>query len=465
MTCVSSTSTGHASARTPRRLSLLGLVAALSTAFGIFLCLAIAGILVANARGAIREEAASAFASAQSAAENLLALNLSGPRALESALRLSRGIDALRHVSAHITAVPSATGQPQPGIIEANTPPLAPQWFARLLRPQIETGLFPISNDPGVGAHIRISSDPSDEIAEIWQDFRAIIPLLAVAGLAMIGFTLTINNLILRRLRRIQDTIGAIRQGDVARRAPGDNLVEFAVLADGVNDLAEHLQAERSDNDLLHNRLLSLSESERAIIASDLHDEMGPQLFALNAALAQAQVALDDVEGKGRGQLEDALAASVRHAQSVCDSARTAICDLRPMLIGHGSLTDLLQDLVADFADIAPRATIRLDGACDMRSDELVELSIYRFVRESVLNAIRHGNADRIDITLHCDNAAPGLVKTRITDNGRGFAGKVPVESYGLIGIKDRARALGAEYLPPYRDGEITITELNVPLP
>ncbi|MFD2843031.1 histidine kinase [Paracoccus cavernae] len=56
-----------------------------------------------------------------------------------------------------------------------------------------------------------------------------------------------------------------------------------------MNALASHLDEGRAENRRLQERMMTLAETERARIASDLHDDMGPQLFALRAAVGQAQ--------------------------------------------------------------------------------------------------------------------------------------------------------------------------------
>lgn len=449
-----------------RPLSLHRLVTVVSLGAGLLLCLAVAAILVLNARGAIEEETASAFRTAQATVAVRMPPSFASKDTMGRATRLSQEIDALRHVSSIIVdrqgepLLPNAEGVEAPARDDK-----APAWFTRLMRPEITTAHFPISHYPNVLGHLVVSTDPSDEITEVWGDFRIIMPLLALTTMAMTAMTMALSTLILRRLQAIQHALGAIRRGDLARRAPGGRLTEFAALAEGVNDLAAHLGAERAENDLLHGRLLALSEAERARIASDLHDEMGPQLFALNAALTQARAAVRQIEGEPeQGQLDEALRAAALHAEAVRKSARAAIDDLRPMLQGHGALAEMLAELPAEFAESAPGVAITVDADPGAAAGELAELSVYRFARESLLNAIRHGAARRITIRLRGDDPAhPGQIVARITDDGHGPSGRIPARSHGLIGIRDRARALGATFLPPQREGNLTVTELRMP--
>ena len=379
-------------------------------------------------------------------------------------MRLSEEIDALRHVSSQLLDAAGVPLPAQPSNDHNEADAEAPTWFTTLLRPQTRSDLFLMGSDQQDPISLQISTDPSNEIAEVWEDFKVIMPLLVLTGFTMVGLTIVFNALVMGRLQRVQKAISAIRQGDTTRRAPDDWLLEFASLAEGVNELTAHLHAEQAETKLLQTRLLTVSEAERAKIASDLHDEIGPQIFAMNAALAQAQTAAENLVGESRKQLDEALQATTTHAEAVSDSARTAINDLRPMLAGQGSLLELLEELVADFAEIAPEAEIVLKCDCEVSGPgELAELSIYRFARESVLNALRHGKADRIEISMFCPDAAPRHIVTRIVDNGRGPTEAVKPNSYGVVGIWDRARALGAAYQPPHRVRDTTVTELRMP--
>lgn len=444
----------------PQRLwSLHRIVTLVPLSAGIVLGATIATIIVLNARIAIEEETASAFRTARATVAVRMPPSFARADTMGEAMQLAHEIDALRHVSAHVV---DNKGTP---LLNPSTPVSmddeeAPSWFTWLMRPEVKADYFIISHYPNVLGNLVVETDPADEIAEVWEDFRIIMPLLALTCIALIGMSIGFSNLILRRLHHVQAALGAMRQGDLDRRAPPDHLAEFASLANDVNALAVHLKAQRAENEHLQTRLLTLSETERAKIASDLHDDMGPQLFALNAALSQALAAARDVSGAGSAQLDDALRAISNHANAVRDSARSAINDLRPMLMGYGSLQELLEELVAEFAEITPEVAIDLNCKNQAVTDELTETAIYRFVRESLLNAVRHGKAQRVRIDMRL---AEDQIVTQVRDDGRGPSGRLPARGHGLTGIRDRAHALGATFEPPRRVGAETVTELRMP--
>lgn len=454
-----------------RRLPMRRLALALACLVSLALCIGVAAVLILNAGGAVREETGSAFRIARDTVQQRMPPSFGGRDTMAEAIRLTEEIDGLRHVSAQILDV---NGQPLQwrGHGRQRSEPAAPRWFSALITPEPMQELVPITHYPNVLGMLRVASDPTDEIAEVWEDFSIILPVLFLTGLAMVLLTLGLISVISRRLRLVQEAMGRMQQGQLSVRAPGGRLTELAALAEGVNALASHLQAERAENDLLQTRLIGSSEAERSRIALDLHDEMGPELFALRAAVSHAQSIAAEVEAPLGPALGDTLDAIARHAGAVQKSARTAINDLRPMLLGEATLSELLAELVAGFRDVSPqtRVVLDIDPEAEIASPgELAELSLYRFVRESVLNAMRHGRAGLIRVSLDTAPGPPAEIVLRVTDNG---AGPKPAPDqdrvtprFGQIGIQDRARALGATYLPPWRENRLTHTELRMPLP
>ena len=443
--------------RNERVYSLGQIALAASSLVSLLLCTVVGIVLIINARMAVEEEVRSAFELAHATISSRMSVSYGGSTTMSAAIRIAEEIDAQRHVAAEVV---DARGNRLTGPTESATAETAPGWFVALMsRPEYEAS-FAITNYPNILGTIRLIADPSDEIAEVWEDFRVILPAVALTGIAIILLGIVLTRIMLRSFGLVQAAMGEMQAGRLDVRAPGSRLAEVSALAAGVNALARHLEIQRDENKLLHARLLTLSEAERARIASDLHDEMGPELFALNAATGQAKLAARRVAGDGAEQLCDALEAIHRHAEAVQKRARTAISDLRPMLVGEAPLAELLEELVAGFKEMAPTVTFCFRADSAIATNEMAELSIYRFVRESILNSLRHGEADHVDVRIWREGTT---IVTRIADTGRGPSAGNCSPRLGQIGMQDRASALGAIYLPPWREQGRTITELRMP--
>ncbi|WP_199259788.1 sensor histidine kinase [Paracoccus binzhouensis] len=417
----------------------------------------VASVLVLNARESVRHETQAAFRLANAFATLRLPTSFARRDMMAEAASIAADIESQRHVAAELR---DATGRPVPLRLPPQPPPdAAPRWFAALIRPEPLSDLIPIAQYPNVLGVLEIRADPRDEIAEAWADFRRILAMLAVTALAAIGVTMAITGLVLRRLGLLGAALARMRAGDLDHPAPQTGLSELAALSDGVNALAAHLARERAENRRLQGRMMTLAEAERARIASDLHDGIGPQIFALQAAVGQAEDRARDLPDPA---LSAALAAVSRHAGAIRQSARAAIDDLRLTPAGDAGLAEMLQELLIEFSDIAPQVEIMLDAAPDLpEPDEAGQIALYRFVRESVLNALRHAGPDSIRVGLALRG---GALVASVSDDGSGPA---PASRRGLgqSGMRDRASALGGRYLPPHREGALTLTEFHLPCP
>ncbi|MGP1255399.1 MAG: HAMP domain-containing protein [Kiloniellales bacterium] len=463
--------TAGATANTSHHLSLRVLATLVVVGINLLLCGVVSSILVLNARLATNAEITGAFRLAQTyidARKDLLS-NRADP--MNEASKLVKDIDQLNHVAAVLLRRDESGGVHLPRSDHPRaTPSEAPEWFVRLIEVDRLSVDFPILEDGSALGTIRLTSDARDEIDEVWVDFRKVLPAILLAGAISLTMSLLLLFGILRRIAACSEALRRIRQGDLNARVPPQESPEFAALASGINDLAAHLGAEHDENRRLLSRLVTLSESERRRIASDLHDGMGPCFFALNAALHEARNLSAQLPDRVtlKQDLEAALSALARHATSLQVESRSVMSDLRPMLTKDTTLADALADLSVNFVDIAPAARVFLivGKDCPDSFGELVDLSIYRFAQESVLNAIKHGAANRVTIKLTCSPAdgCRGL-KVSVTDNGSGPHYPDASPSYGQIGIADRTTALGGTYKRPFRTQHGLVTEIWIPCP
>ena len=96
---------------------------------------------------------------------------------------------------------------------------------------------------------------------------------------------------------------------------------------------------------------------------------------------------------------------------------------------------------------------------------ETVEDNLLRIAQEAMTNVIKHSQATAVEVEL---DYGPQNIILRVKDNGKGFdpahtAG--PGEGhFGLLGISERAKRLGAELSVQSRPGEGTLVAVQVNL-
>lgn len=178
----------------------------------------------------------------------------------------------------------------------------------------------------------------------------------------------------------------------------------------------------------LSSRVLWMLESERRLIAQELHDGIGQ-------VLAGAILAADAIVSERTDPLEG--------AERLTSMLRDAVKDVRR--ISHGLRPTVLDELgpVAAIRDIAEQLSGERPSWISFSSDgtpyrlpEPVETVIFRVAQEGLTNAVRHSGASRIEARMEFD---PTCVHLRLDDNGIGMPSDPPDEGLGLAGMRERA--------------------------
>ncbi|MBU6493711.1 MAG: PAS domain S-box protein [Burkholderiales bacterium] len=213
-----------------------------------------------------------------------------------------------------------------------------------------------------------------------------------------------------------------------------------------LRDITDRQQAEQalqdSRNELarLSARIQSIREEEKMHIARELHDDLGQRLTALKMDLSMLDVMLPP-DAK---TLRERTAAMHELIAATVSEVRRIAADLRPVMLDDLGLTPALEWLANDFSKrYGIQTELRVhDDPADL--DENTATALFRIVQEALTNVARHAKASLVTITVSCDAQA---WRVRVQDNGRG-AGADQLskpKSFGLIGIRERARMLGGE--------------------
>lgn len=373
----------------------------------------------------------------------------------DAALNLarSRPADITGHVR-HVTRlfIPDGTIIPPAGTRH----PGVPDWFVALVWDGAPDIML-----PAPGGHWLLRADPVDEVAEVWSDTVA----LAWTALATLALLLAALYLLVGRalapLHGFAQALDRLAQGRAAETPTGDGIPELAAIGQRIARLDRELTAARAENTALSHSLIALQDQERAQLARDLHDELGPMLFGIRVdAHAIARAA-----GTGPVPAGDAIAradAIANAAAGIRDLSRRILNRLRPMGLDHLHAADILRDLMDGLArqhtDI--RFTTSLDDDAFTRS-EAADLTLYRIANEALLNALRHGRPTHVGLSIEGDDQG---VTLRVTDNGGGLGNDAP-PGHGIIGMRERVRALGGDFTILTDDAGLTLVQATLPVP
>lgn len=206
------------------------------------------------------------------------------------------------------------------------------------------------------------------------------------------------------------------------------------LLRDGLGELI----ALTVDNARWFARLRSLgAEEERLRLARDVHDRLGQWMTYLKLELERLSVT-DHLEQSELRRLHDDAAFALDELRETLRQLRSGVSDDRPLSVLGG-------ELIERFADRSDTAARFIVTHPDQRLPVPVENEILRILQEALNNVDRHADAQHVQVDWTVDGGDYELV---VTDDGRGFDPDAAVreQSYGLVGMRERAEVIGATF-------------------
>lgn len=189
---------------------------------------------------------------------------------------------------------------------------------------------------------------------------------------------------------------------------------------------------EELERSLMDNaRLAEIKERNR--IAREIHDTLGHTLTGLAAGI-DACIAL---AGDEKTPLRNQLNLLSKVSRNGIKDIRMSVSSLRPDATERLNLKNAIEELVENTKKIANVNIVLNCYTGNLKFDEDEEMAIYRIVQESLTNAIRHGNAKNIDVSIKKNYGSIGLL---ICDDGVGC--EDIKAGFGLRHIRERVNML-----------------------
>ncbi len=284
---------------------------------------------------------------------------------------------------------------------------------------------------------------------------------------------------VLARLRRGEriDHFETVRLSKDGRRIPISLTVSPVMNAEGrivgaskiARDISDRLRAEQmAAQQLLEQerlkqltRLVLAQEDERRRIARELHDQLGQQLTALRLTLATLGSTSTDPRA-----LQTQIETLEELARQLDEDVSFRVWELTPTVLENVGLPEALGAYVERWSRHfgVPIQLHVGDAAMPGRLPLDVETMLYRLAQEALNNVIKHSNASRVDIVLERKREHATLI---VEDNGRGFDlsdRTMNPKGLGLLGMKERAALLGAEFQIESAQGQGTSVVVRVPV-
>jgi signal transduction histidine kinase len=207
-----------------------------------------------------------------------------------------------------------------------------------------------------------------------------------------------------------------------------------------------------------------VQEDERKRISREIHDDLQQTLTAIKMNVTAIALAHLELPSSEHALLSEVAAL----ADTAMDSTRRIIRDLRPPMIDELGLVAALESLANQTAQrhrIECRVDVSPNVSSALQQEPSITTCLYRVTQEALNNVVRHANATRVDITL--EDAPGGQVLLRICDDGVGLldADRKKAGSFGLLGMRERVRALGGRISIHGSPANGTTVEVTVSMP
>jgi two-component system sensor histidine kinase UhpB len=229
-------------------------------------------------------------------------------------------------------------------------------------------------------------------------------------------------------------------------------------------DATERRQAEaalRASHEQLRqlaHRLDEVREEEVTRISREIHDELGHALTALRLDLSWMVPKLRRNRQPVRQKADEML----KLVDDTIDTVRRIASGLRPPALEDLGLVAAVETLLERFADQTGIGVELKASADDV--PKIARRALYRIVQEALTNVVRHSRASRVRVVLE---SSADLIRLEIADDGVGIPpGMIENPgSLGLVGMRERATALGADFKVEGGPGSGTIVRAALPRP
>lgn len=322
----------------------------------------------------------------------------------------------------------------------------APAWFEALISPppSVQSIEFP-------DGKLEVRANASRAAVDAWDDALVLVGSGVLLLVAVNALVFWLVGRTVKPFARIVGALDELQRGrfDVALPPlPGQEAGAIgAAFNRMVGQLQQHIETERravraelqlSDSRELTRWIDHHIEQERLMIARELHDELGQSVTAMRSmatSIAQRCAGKDP-------QAEQAARLIAEESSRLYDAMHGIIPRLTPLVLDNFGLADAIADLVERTRRSQPAVSIDVDLSLgDARLSSEAALALYRAAQEGITNALRHGQATRLQLNLAGEHDAVTLT---LRDDGRGLPPEgLPTQGhYGLRWLSERVEGL-----------------------
>lgn len=323
----------------------------------------------------------------------------------------------------------------------------APDWFGELIAPppSVQAIAFP-------DGKLVVRANATRAEVDAWD---YVVTLAA----GVLGFLVVVNAMVfwlvgraVRPFGQIVQALNQLQAGRFDSALPPLAGTEAAAIGAAFNrmvrELQGHIETERravraelqlSDSRDLTQWIDKHIEAERRMIARELHDELGQSVTAMRSMALSIATRVHSFDP----QAEQAARLIADESSRLYDAMHGIIPRLTPLVLDNFGLAEALNDLAERtqrvHADVQIALKVELADAAPCAD---VSLALYRAAQEGITNALRHGQARHLQLSVE---QHAGDVTLDLVDDGNGMPPEDPRRAghYGLRWLAERVEGLG----------------------
>ena len=197
--------------------------------------------------------------------------------------------------------------------------------------------------------------------------------------------------------------------------------------------------------------LLACQERERTRIAAELHDAIGSSLsavkFELDKVVERIQVEAPHSGFAAEGFVADTVRKIILDLKGTIEEVRRIAMNLRPSILDDLGIVATIGWFCREFEGCYQGVhVVRQISVEEKDIPDSLKTTIFRILQEATNNAMKHGNANLIRITL---SRKADEIRLAVEDNGKGFdISEVPAKHdfnhhFGIASMRQRAKCSG----------------------
>ena len=254
----------------------------------------------------------------------------------------------------------------------------------------------------------------------------------------------------------------------------------LSYLSDQINGVVWQIE-EAQKSKFIGAKIIKAQEEERLRVSRELHDGPAQEIANLifQASIIERMVDRDPDEAKrGLQELRG-------HIRACLSDMRQIIFDMRPMSLDDLGLEPAIRQLISKMRERGMLdASLSVEGE-EQKLAKYAEVSVFRIIQESLNNVSRHAGVKKAEVRMLYTASALAVT---VRDEGKGFDPEAEPEfeapeeedfsderdvndaasrnsygQYGLLGMRERAAIIGAEFNVLSEPGKGTCIHLRLP--